>query len=104
MNSQTRNSRTRWGWLTITWVCWTALTPGCQRISAPPIPDPQPQSRTTSEPRVDASYIQWLEAQSMLGQARRQALGVSGKGVQWRHPYGQPQPRQVVRRASVWLL
>src|SRR5581483_10713658 len=28
----------------------------------------------------------------------------SGSGVQWRHPYAEPQPRQVVRKASVWLL
>ena len=40
----------------------------------------------------------------MLHQARRQAALVSGSGVQWRHPYGEPQPRQAVRRSSVWLL
>jgi maltose alpha-D-glucosyltransferase/alpha-amylase len=40
----------------------------------------------------------------MLRQARLQAALISGRGVQWRHPYGEPQPRQAVRRASVWLL
>ena len=40
----------------------------------------------------------------MLSQARRQAATISGSGVQWRHPYGTPQPRQAVRQASVWLL
>src|SRR5262249_61317452 len=52
----------------------------------------------------ETDYIRWLEERSMLHQAARYARGVSGSGVQWRHRYGEPQPRQVVRRASVWLL
>jgi maltose alpha-D-glucosyltransferase/alpha-amylase len=40
----------------------------------------------------------------MLYQAGLQARKVSGNGVQWRHPYGDPQPRAVVRQASVWVL
>jgi trehalose synthase len=54
--------------------------------------------------KPDAEYVRWLEERSMLSQARKQAAGVSGSGVQWRHPYGEPQPRQAVKRASVWLL
>ncbi|OAI57920.1 hypothetical protein AYO47_00060 [Planctomyces sp. SCGC AG-212-M04] len=40
----------------------------------------------------------------MLFQAREQALSISGSAVQWGHPYGEPQPREAVKQASVWLL
>lgn len=40
----------------------------------------------------------------MLFQARHQARSISGDGIQWRHAYGEPQPREAVKRASVWLL
>jgi maltose alpha-D-glucosyltransferase/alpha-amylase len=53
---------------------------------------------------TDTAYVRWLEERSMLRQADRQARAVSGQGVQWRHPYGEPQPREAVRHASVWLL
>jgi trehalose synthase len=48
--------------------------------------------------------IAWLEERSMLRQAGEAARGVSGKNVQWQHRYGDPQPREAVRHASVWLL
>src|SRR5581483_8991963 len=51
-----------------------------------------------------AAYIRWLEERSMLHQAARHARAVSGSGVQWQHPYAEPRPREVVRRAGVWLL
>jgi trehalose synthase len=51
-----------------------------------------------------AAYVRWLEERSMLHQAARHARGVSGSGVQWQHPYAEPRPREVVRRAGVWLL
>jgi trehalose synthase len=53
---------------------------------------------------ADASYVRWLEERSMLFQAGEQARLVSGKGIQWRHAYGDPQPREAVKQASVWLL
>ncbi len=53
---------------------------------------------------TDPAYIHWLEERSMLYQAREQASLVSGRGLQWRHPYGDPQPREAVESASVWLL
>jgi maltose alpha-D-glucosyltransferase/alpha-amylase len=59
-------------------------------------------ARTSS--REDAAYLSWLEERSMLFQARQAATEVSGRGVQWRHPYGKPQPREAVRQAPVWLL
>jgi trehalose synthase len=66
------------------------------------LPDPasepaKPAEKTTAECR-------WLEERSMLFQARQAAAEISGKGVQWRHPYGEPQPREAVRHASAWLL
>jgi len=55
-------------------------------------------------PNEDRDYIRWLEERSMLHQAARHARSISGSGVQWRHAYAEPQPRQIVRKASVWLL
>ena len=52
----------------------------------------------------DDGLIRWLEERSMLRGADRAARGVSGSGVQWRHEYGKPRPRDAVRLASVWLL
>jgi len=63
-------------------------------ISAPQ-PGPRP---------ADESYLAWLEERSMLRQAREDARSVSGNAVQWRHPYGKPQPLEAVKHASVWLL
>jgi maltose alpha-D-glucosyltransferase/alpha-amylase len=60
-----------------------------------------PEACSADEERA---LVRWLEERSMLYQAGRAAREVSGSGVQWRHPYGQPQPAEVVRRASVWLL
>src|SRR2546421_12988084 len=51
-----------------------------------------------------AEYVRWLEERSMLFQAGEQAKLISGRGVQWRHPYGEPQPLEGVRKASVSLL
>ena len=53
---------------------------------------------------TDPAYIRWLEKKSMLFEAREQARLISGQGVQWRHAYGDPQPREAVKLASVWLL
>jgi maltose alpha-D-glucosyltransferase/alpha-amylase len=60
--------------------------------------------RPGAQPTSDPAYLDWLEQRSMLYQAREVAHEVSGHGIQWRHPYGRPQPRQAVRSASVWLL
>src|SRR6185503_3390618 len=59
-----------------------------------------------SQPAADPAKadVAWLEERSMLHQADVAARGVSGKSVQWRHRYGDPQPREAVRHASVWLL
>jgi trehalose synthase len=51
-----------------------------------------------------AGHVRWLEERSMLRQARDAAALVSGRSIQWQHPYGTPQPREAVRHASVWLL
>ena len=59
------------------------------------------QPATESEQETDRAYVRWLEERSMLFQAAGQAKLISGKGVQWRHAYGDPQPRQAVQQASV---
>lgn len=59
-----------------------------------------------SQPAADPvqAEVAWLEERSMLRQAGEAARGVSGNKVQWQHPYGDPQPKEAVRHASVWLL
>jgi trehalose synthase len=63
-------------------------------------------AQLATQERLDqtTAYIRWLEERSMLYQAREQAHQISGSGVQWRHPYGDPRPREAVKTASVWLL
>jgi trehalose synthase len=62
------------------------------------------QTPTTQLERPSTDYIRWLEERSMLFQARDEAQHISGSGTQWRHAYADPQPRQAVKLASVWLL
>src|SRR5688572_19577946 len=62
------------------------------------------QTATKERPQQDAAYVRWLEERSMLFQAAQQAQLISGNAVQWRHAYGEPQPREAVKLASVWLL
>jgi trehalose synthase len=62
------------------------------------------ESLTSSSASARAdSYIQWLDERSMLHQAGALARRYSGNSIQWRHPYGEPQPRAAVTRASVWF-
>lgn len=51
----------------------------------------------------DGAYVDWLEERSMLRQAAKLAEQYSGGSAQWRHPYGQPQPRAASALASVWF-
>ncbi|HON68808.1 MAG TPA: hypothetical protein PLS23_20180, partial [Phycisphaerae bacterium] len=53
---------------------------------------------------VYPDYIDWLERRSMLYQSQRLAPMVSGRGLQWQREFAEPQPRAVVRAASVWVL
>jgi trehalose synthase len=67
----------------------------------------KPVQHTTSErPSLTRSqaYIEWLEKQSMLHNAGKISEGISGRGVQWRRPYAEPQTREIVGKASVWVL
>ncbi len=50
-----------------------------------------------------AKYINWLKEQSMLYHAATLARKLSGKGIQWRHPYALPQTEQLLKTASVWF-
>ena len=74
----------------------------CCALAALGAPQPAitpPPPRTAS----DAGYVQWLVAHSMLHDGAQLARGYSGNAIQWRHPYGRPQPRAAVERASVWF-
>jgi trehalose synthase len=55
-------------------------------------------------PADEENYVRWLEERSILAEAQGQAVHVSGNSAQWRHPYGNPRPREAVKQASVWLL
>jgi len=65
----------------------------------------QPAQSSAGQPAVaqGPAYIQWLEERSMLHQAQELAKRYSGNSNQWQHPYGTPQPRAAVARASVWF-
>src|SRR6267142_1000766 len=66
---------------------------------------PQPAESPAGQPAsADATaYIHWLEERSMLHQAQVLVQRYSGNALQWQHPYGKPQPRAAVSRASVWF-
>ncbi|MBV8911007.1 MAG: maltose alpha-D-glucosyltransferase, partial [Gammaproteobacteria bacterium] len=49
------------------------------------------------------AYVHWLEERSMLHQSAALARRYSGNSLQWQHPYGEPEPRAAVQRASVWF-
>jgi trehalose synthase len=49
-------------------------------------------------------YIQFLERNSMLFQADEMDERISGMGIQWRQDFGRPEPEQLVKTASVWML
>lgn len=83
-------------------LCYVVLNGGCQQSSPPSTTAGQLQR--SPEQRPDPDYVRWLEEHSMLFQAARESSRISGRGAQWRHPYGTPQPRQIVRKAPVWLL
>lgn len=61
-------------------------------------------AQPVESPSRRGAYLRWLKERSMLHQARQSVLRVSGQDLQWRHPFGQPQPLAAVRRSSVWLL
>src|SRR5260370_14435729 len=85
------------------WVCLAALlyTASAAFATGPPQPTESPGGQPAS---ADATaYVQWLEERSMLHQAQVLAQRYSGSAVQWQHPYGEPQPRAALSRASVWV-
>jgi len=86
-------------------LCFALLAPtaDAQIVSQhPPAP-----ANIAAAPNTDTTLpdeIQWLEARSMLDQARRLATTISGQGRQWQHEYASPQPRALVQKASTWVL
>lgn len=61
------------------------------------------QAQPAEKPVADQAHIQWLEERSMLHQAQLLAQRYSGSAAQWQRPYGTPQPRLALSRASVWF-
>ena len=64
---------------------------------------PAPAAAAAPANTDSAAYIQWLAERSMLHEAQELARQYSGNSNQWQHPYGTPQPRAAVSRASVWF-
>lgn len=79
-----------------TWIWLLTLLPATA-------PAPPAAESVTAHAGVDAAYVRWLEERSMLHSAQQLARQYAGNALQWRHPYGTPQPRAAVRRASVWF-
>jgi trehalose synthase len=64
----------------------------------------KPECLSSFQANNNSEYINWLLKQSMLYQSTEKlSKDVSGKGIQWRHSYFLPQPKEVVKRASAWL-
>ncbi|MBV8741990.1 MAG: maltose alpha-D-glucosyltransferase [Sinobacteraceae bacterium] len=88
--------------LTVTTAAAASTSPPNAAPSGPPLPSAAPAD--TSNPSADGlAYAHWLEERSMLHQAAEVARQYSGQSVQWHHPYGLPQTRAAVARASVWF-
>jgi trehalose synthase len=51
---------------------------------------------------ININYVKWLEKESMLHNAHRQASRYSGKGVMWQNPYAKSRPRTAIGSSSVW--
>ena len=51
---------------------------------------------------TNRAYVDWLEEQSMLHDARKVARQLAGKHTMWSQPYAHPDPRAALQRASVW--
>lgn len=51
----------------------------------------------------NATYVDWLRNQSMLGDANTLARQLSGQASMWQNAYARPNPRSAVERAPVWF-
>ena len=78
-------------------------------VEKTPVDIPIPRSDNLSFPHTSATdynsaeYIKFLEENSMLFNASELAETISGKGIQWRHEYAEPQAERVIKKASVWF-
>ncbi len=79
----------------------TRLRPRARRRSAEPADAlrPPPFEADGRNP----AYVQWLEEQSMLHDARVLGRQLAGHHMMWQNPYASPDPRAAVRQASVWF-
>ena len=77
---------------------------GPARTVTTEVPDLPRRPEPHGPARADnAEYVAWLEASSMLAQARARARQVSGRGSLWRNPFALPDPRRAVEQAPVWF-
>jgi trehalose synthase len=85
------------------WASLAALLYAASPAFATGVPQPAEGPAGQAASADATTYIQWLEERSMLHQAQVLAQRYSGNALQWQHPYGTPQPRAAVSRASVWF-
>lgn len=52
---------------------------------------------------LNTAYIYWLQKQSMLQNAKKQALKYSGKASMWQKPFASAKPKSAVSLGSVWF-
>lgn len=78
-------------------LCCAVATAGCGGGSA------RKSGETTSLSRADPGYLQWLEKQSLLGQANEYSRIVTGSELGWQTPPLQMNPMGLLRDADMWL-
>ncbi|MFN8146834.1 MAG: maltose alpha-D-glucosyltransferase [Candidatus Nanopelagicales bacterium] len=79
-------------------------TTGPARTVTGAVPDLPRRPEPHGPARADnQEYVAWLEASSMLAQARARARQVSGHGSLWRNPFALPDARRAVEQAPVWF-
>jgi trehalose synthase len=91
----------RWSVFLVLVFALTACSP--PRRVPTPVPGAQSNASSTAARRQEQDYVAWLKQRSMLSQAAPLAEQVSGRGLQWRHPYAKPQPKKVLAEAPVWF-
>lgn len=77
----------------------TKLRPRARRRRS----DENPMSPPFEAEGSNRAYVDWLEDQSMLGDASRVSRQLAGSHSMWSNPYAFPDPRAALENASVWF-
>lgn len=80
--------------------CLCMILTGCMDEQ----PKMAPADHTDGLGRANPGYTQYLEKQSLLGNAQKFSSIVSGSELNWRNENASPSPDLLLRQGSVWLL